>query len=134
MTIMQVNIPTLTPAPSGKYTGLPDYIAHAIHQVGSAKSLAKLVGLTTGSRVSDWRAGYGVPGVLMALRLARITGDDPFDVLTMAGHKEEVEELRKVVTGATGPSASSQLHAIEAAEKMEMAIRLIQKASEALHK
>jgi hypothetical protein len=128
---MQVNPPQMIAAPSGKYSSMPDYIAKAIHQVGSGKSLAKLVGLTTGARVSDWRAGHGVPGVLMALRLARITGDDPFDVLTMAGHTEEVEELRKVMAGGGAPAAS-HIHASAAAEKMEMAIRLAHRAMEAL--
>jgi hypothetical protein len=130
---MQVNVPPLVAAPSGKYSGLPDYIAHAVHLVGSAKSLAKLVGLTTGSRVSDWRNGFGVPGVLMALRLARITGDDPFDVLTMSGHHDEVKELRGILAGKA-PPAGAQLDAIEAAEKMQMAIRLMQRAAEAMSK
>jgi hypothetical protein len=130
---MQVNAPTLTPAPSGKYSGIPDYIAHAIHvSGGSAKSLAKVLGLTTGSRISDWRSGAGVPGVLMALRLAKVTGDDPVDVLTMAGHADVVEVLRDVWAGGAINPTASKLARVEAQSTLDHAINLLQLAKKAV--
>lgn len=123
----------IIPAPSGKYTGMPDYIAHAMRvSGGTARSLGEKIGLSTGSRVSDWRQGYGVPGVLSCLRLAKVTGDDPADVLTMAGHKDVVDILEEVWARHPSMPEAAALASIEAQAKVAQAIRLLEMAKEAV--
>jgi hypothetical protein len=122
------------PAPSGKWTGIPDYIKHAIQIAGgNGRSLAKAVGLTTGSRVSHWRAGLGVPSELMALRLAKFTGDDPIDVLTMAGHGELVKALQDVWPREVPPEAA-HLHKLDAAFSLTKAIEALEFARKAVER
>lgn len=118
------------PAPSGKYASMRGYIEHAVQMVGgSANSLADVIGLTSGSRVSNWRKGYGMPSVLMALRLAKLTGDDPRDVLTMAGHEDVVRILNDIWAHAPPPDAA-HLAKFEAGLSLEQAKMLIERAIE----
>jgi hypothetical protein len=124
----------LHPSPDGKFTGIPAYIAHAIHIAGgSANSLAAVIGLTSGSRVSDWRNGYGVPGVLMALRLAKFTGDSAESVLVMAGHADVVEALHATWAVGPQPPQAAHLARLEADIRLQQAIRLLEMAHEAVN-
>jgi hypothetical protein len=62
--------------------------------VGTADAVGKMLGFTSGTRVSDWKqARGGRPSLESCLKLAKITDDDPIDVLTMAGHDEAVQLL-----------------------------------------
>jgi hypothetical protein len=120
----------IIPAPSGKYTGIPDYIAHVIQMAGSARAVAQAIGIKGGTRISDYRNAHGVPGVLMALRLARFSGDDPVDVLVMSGHQDIVDELNKVWGKPAEPSAV-HLAKMETGMKVDELILALQRVARA---
>lgn len=119
--------PTI-PAPSGKFSGLPEYIEHAIKLAGSAYGLSNVLGFSNGTRVSDYRKSFGYPSVLNALKLARFTGDDPVDVLTMAGHADVVEELNKV-WGKAHSSEAAHLAQLETKMKLDELIYGLQRVA-----
>lgn len=88
--------PTLAnvPAPSGRHANFAAYIRHAIAMAGTARDLGHMLGFTSGTRISDWKlARGGRPSMESCLRLAKLTGDDPIDVLVMAGYHEEAALL-----------------------------------------
>jgi hypothetical protein len=88
------------PSPSGKYPSFAAYIAEAIRMVGTAEKVGNLLGFTSGTRVNDWRkAKGGGPSLESCLRLAKLTGDDPLDILAMTGH-DEIAELLKTFLSA----------------------------------
>lgn len=116
---------TPIPAPSGKYTGIPDYIRHAINALGGQqKSLAEALGLTP-SRVSDWARGMGVPGVEMAVKLALLTGDDPVDVLTMAGHQEFANDLSLVWKRSGAAPGAATLARVKAKSEIAEIVEML---------
>lgn len=82
------------PAPSGKYRHFVEYIQRAIEIAGNGRDLGRMIGLTSGTRVTDWKLGRGGrPGISSILRMAKLTGDDPIDLLVMTGWDEEAELL-----------------------------------------
>jgi len=95
-----------TPSPSGKYANFAAYVDHCVSLVGTNYALGKLVGFTTGTRISDWRkAQGGRPALTACLRLAKLTRDDPFDIMVMAGYAEEADLMREMCA-ETHPNAS----------------------------
>ena len=101
---MRTDTPHLltTPSPSGKYPHFAAYIRHCLDITGTKGSLGRLLGFTSGTRVADWaNAKGGRPSLESCLRLAHITGDDPLDILAMAGHDEAVDLLRDFLSHRT---------------------------------
>ena len=84
------------PAPSGKYRHFVEYIQKAIEVAGNGRDLGLMIGFTSGTRVTDWKLGRGGrPGVSSILRMAKLTGDDPIDLLVMTGWNEEAALLQE---------------------------------------
>lgn len=109
-----------TPAPSGKYESFAAYVRAAIHMAGSADALGKLIGFTSGTRISDWRRGRGGrPSIASCLRLAKLTSDSPLDILVMGGYQEEANLL--VELGFNPDAKPQATHTLELLQtKMRM--------------
>jgi transcriptional regulator with XRE-family HTH domain len=122
----------IIPAPSGRYPGgIPEYIERAISiSGGSAEALADKIGISR-SRVSYWVHATGMPGIHTCLQLALLTGDDPKDILIMAGHDSTAAILDEVY-GDRGDSRALELHKFDARFKLEEVIRAAQLAMRAL--
>lgn len=98
------------PSPSGKYPSFAAYIAEAIRMVGTAEKVGALLGFTSGTRVNDWRkAKGGGPSLESCLRLAKLTGDDPLDILAMTGHDEIAELLKSFLDAKTDAPVAMRL-------------------------
>lgn len=118
------------PAPSGKYPSFSAYVAACIHQVGTADALGQLLGFSSGTRVSDWKhARGGRPSCSSCLRLADLTGDDPTDILIMAGHDDEATLLRGFLSTKREAPVSVLLQPKLA---IESALQALQYAKQAL--
>lgn len=111
------------PDPDGKYRNFADYIRHCVHVAGSAKALGDLVGFSTGSRIGDWLRGQGGrPSISSCLRLAKLSGDSPLAVLTMAGYTEEVLLLRDLMSNSldlVGFTPLQKVQALQTVNEME---------------
>lgn len=107
-------------------TELRQYIARVIDTVGSDVSVGRFLGLSDGSRVGTWRKGLGRPSELMCIKLARWQGDDPIDVLRLAGYSEMADLLQGHVPEASGANTHSvkllqaQLAALKSMIEMAM--------------
>lgn len=87
-----------TPSPSGKYGSFSAYIDYCVKLVGSNFALGQLMGFTSGTRVADWRkARGGRPSVESCLKLAKLTGDDPHDILIMGGWPDVSDLLHELI-------------------------------------
>lgn len=95
------------PSPDGKYRNFSDYIQHCIHLAGTGDKLGRMIGFSSGTRVADWKRGRGGrPSISSCLRLAKLTGDSPIAVLTMAGHHEEAELMQELLSPPEHPALS----------------------------
>ena len=77
-----------------------DYIQRVYDQVGTDKQIGVFLGFTDGSRVGLWRKGEGRPDELNVIKLARWMGDDPIEVLRLAGYAE----MADLIKGVAGPA------------------------------
>jgi hypothetical protein len=120
-----------TPAPSGRHHNFISYIEGAIATVGSADALGRMLGFSGGSRLSDWKSARGGrPSLGSCLRLAKITGDDPIDILTMAGHTEEAELLAEFLKNRPDPPVAIMLQPKNALQSARAAIDFAMKQLE----
>jgi hypothetical protein len=117
------------PAPSGRHHNFVAYIEDAIRTVGSADALGRMLGFTSGTRLSDWKAARGGrPSVSSCLKLAKITGDDPIDILTMAGHAEEAGLLQEFLKNKPGAPVALMIQPEMALLTAEEAVAVALKA------
>lgn len=120
------------PSPSGTYPSFAAYIEECLRIVGTAHDLGIMLGFTSGTRVSDWkRAQGGRPSLESCLKLAKLTGDDPLDILTMAGHDEAVELLKGFLAQKPEPSMIETLKPLNdinsAIEALKLAKAVLEK-------
>jgi hypothetical protein len=119
------------PSPNGKYPSFAAYIAEAIRMVGTAEKVGALLGFTSGTRVNDWRkAKGGGPSLESCLRLAKLTGDDPLEILAMVGHDEIAEILKSFLDAKTHAPVAMLLKPkrdiSSAIEALEYAVKLLE--------
>lgn len=76
-----------------------EYIQRVVDKVGSDIAVARFLEFGDGSRIGLWRKGDGRPDELNCIKLARWMGDDPLEVLRLAGY----EEMAKLLKGTIGP-------------------------------
>lgn len=79
---------------------MKEYIQRIHDQTGTDVEIGRFLGFTDGSRVGLWRRGEGRPDELNCMKLARWMGDDPVDVLRIAGYTE----MADVIKGSAGPA------------------------------
>jgi hypothetical protein len=119
------------PAPSGKYPNFAAYIDACVEMMGTAASLGEHLGFSTGSRISDWKnARGGRPSLESCLRLAELTGDDPLDVVTMAGHAEAAAMLKRFLTNRPDAPVSVMLQPLSAVDSAIAALQFAKKKLE----
>lgn len=120
-----------TPSPSGKYANFAAYIDHCVSLVGTNYALGTLLGFTSGTRIADWRkAQGGRPSMGSCLRLAKLTGDDAYDVLIMGGYAEEAALIKELLAGpGDGLSVAARLRPVE---EVDRAIATLQYARKQL--
>lgn len=79
-----------TPKPNQQFQLWLDDV---VTQFGSDVAVGRFCGYKDGANVGRWRSGYNNPSILACLRLARARGEDPLDILKLAGHIEEAKLL-----------------------------------------
>ena len=66
-----------------------DFITTIAEQAGSDTAVAKRLGFSDGSRISEWRRGTKrMPSAETCAKLAVLYNYNPLDVLSLGGHKE----------------------------------------------
>ena len=75
------------------------FIEKLSEQAGSDMAVARRIGFTDGSRVSEWRRGTDrLPSAVTCARIAAIFNFHPLDVMELGGHVELVGLIRGRLT------------------------------------
>ncbi len=130
----EATLEQIIPAPSGKYPGgMPEYISKAVELTGGTlDALAQRLGLSR-SRLSYYVNQTGMPGIHTCLQLALLTGDDPKDVLIMAGHDGTAAIVHELYGERSSDDAAViRMHQFEADCKLREAIAAAVRARAAI--
>src|SRR5689334_7441940 len=96
-----------------RYSTFQSYLTRRVSPLyPTQEDLRKAMGLTTASRVSRWYTGEGVPNEAATVRLARLIGDDPLELLRLCGHTELADALEGVNLPPP-PALAMFLHMVE---------------------
>lgn len=70
-----------------------EYAQEIVDRFGSDIAVARFLGYAEGSRVGMWRKGLAKAEELSVIKLARWNGDDPLQILRLAGYEEMADLL-----------------------------------------
>lgn len=70
-----------------------EYAQEIVDKFGSDIAVARFLGYAEGYRVGMWRKGLAKTEELSVIKLARWNGDDPLQILRLAGYEEMADLL-----------------------------------------